>query len=359
MPSPNIFVPGPSSVFHTVEDHIRSAFRKDVPSISHRSSQFKSIFEECVSNLRLLLGLPDHYHVLFTGSATEIWERIIQNCIESRSAHVVNGSFSHRFFEITQEYHRQPRALRAAEGTLPELEGEDFSADELLAVIHNETSTGVSQPLEEIYALRRRFPQLLIAVDAVSSLPYVQIDYHQVDTVYFSVQKGFGLPAGLGVWLVNERCHEKAKSLVSKGLSIGSYHSLPSLIGQAEKNQTPETPNVLGIYLLAKVAQDMLDRGVETLRKETEFKAGMLYYTAQNHPKLRPFVQTEKWRSKTVIVAEVEDGSTPVIDALKAKGLTVGAGYGSFKSSQIRIANFPAHSKEQMQLLIDALNELN
>ena len=120
--------------------------------------------------------------------------------------------------------------------------------------------------------------------------PYPDFDYSKVDSVFFSVQKGFGLPAGLGVWMVNQRCIDKANQLLSKGLSIGSFHSLPSLHSHALKNQTPETPNVLGIYLLGKVVQDFLLKGINTIRKETEYKAALLYQTLESHPLIKPFV---------------------------------------------------------------------
>ena len=52
----------------------------------------------------------------------------------------------------------------------------------------------------------------LLAVDAVSSLPYPDFDYTKLDSVFFSVQKGFGLPSGLGVWMANDKCLAKAET---------------------------------------------------------------------------------------------------------------------------------------------------
>ena len=358
MPNLNIFTPGPSAMYPMVKYHVTNAFKENVPSISHRSGEFKKIFEECVTNLKELLQIPDNYEIVFTGSATEIWERIIQNQIEKSSTHIVHGSFSKRFYETALDYNIQAQAITSRAGTLPDLAGMKLNS-ELLAVIHNETSTGVTQPMEDIYALRSANPNVLIAIDAVSSLPYAKLDFDKIDTAYFSVQKGFGLPAGLGVWLVNDRCIEKANKKLEKGISIGSYHSLPSLIKQAKRFQTPETPNVLGIYLLAKVANDMLKKGIDQIRKETEYKSNLLYFTAQNHSILLPFVKKEKWRSKTIFVGECKISSTEIISKLKKKGLLIGAGYGDSKTTQIRIANFPAHSKEQIEMLVDAINEIN
>ena len=75
------FTPGPSELFFTVEEHIKSGLRKNIFSISHRSSEFKIIYESCVNNLKELINIPDGYHVSFLSSANEIWERLIQNLV--------------------------------------------------------------------------------------------------------------------------------------------------------------------------------------------------------------------------------------------------------------------------------------
>ncbi len=178
-----------------------------------------------------------------------------------------------------------------------------------------------------------------------------------LDSVFFSVQKGFGLPAGLGVWMVNDRCLAKADQLLAKGISIGSYHNLPSLHTHALKDQTPETPNVLGIYLLGKVVGDMLRRGVQAIRKETEYKAAILYQTLEQHPLLNTFVIDRAIQSKTVIVADCGTHTEAVVKHLQPRGLFPGDGYGPFKKQHLRFANFPAHSKEQFECLVDSLAE--
>ena len=94
------FTPGPSQLYFTVEDHIRTAFREGVPSLSHRSKKFEGYYKDTVDGLRELLKLPADYHIYFTGSATEIWERLIQNLVAEKSFHLVNGSFSKRFYEV-------------------------------------------------------------------------------------------------------------------------------------------------------------------------------------------------------------------------------------------------------------------
>jgi len=350
------FTPGPSQLYFTVADHARHAFREGIPSLSHRSKKFEQISQEATEGLRELLKVPQGSHIFFTGSATEIWERIFQNLVEETSFHLVNGSFSKRFHEIGIQLHKNARKIEVPAGQGFDLHTEVPSAAELIAVTHNETSTGVALPLEVIAGLKEKNPGALIAVDAVSSLPYPAFDFNVVDTLFFSVQKGFGMPAGLGVWIVNEKCIARAESLASKNISTGCYHNIATLLAHATKHQTPETPNVLGIYLLGKVVADFLRRGIDTIRRETDYKAALLYRTLENHPLIKPSVADKQFRSKTVIVADCGEHTAGVSSFLSARGSDAGSGYGPAKKTQLRFANFPAHSKEQYELLVDSLD---
>ncbi|MEX2234077.1 MAG: aminotransferase class V-fold PLP-dependent enzyme, partial [Cyclobacteriaceae bacterium] len=322
------FTPGPSQLYFTVADHAREAFKEGIPSISHRSKQFEQISKETTDGLREFLQLPAEYHIFFTGSATEIWERIFQNLVEETSFHLVNGSFSKRFQEIGLQLNKTPKKIEAPAGQGFENDLSVPSDSELIAVTHNETSTGVSLPLELIHTLKEKNPRALLAVDAVSSLPYPAFNFNVVDSLFFSVQKGFGLPAGLGVWMVNEECVAKAESLASKKISTGSYHNIATLMTHANKNQTPETPNVLAIYLLGKVVGDFLRRGVDNIRKETEYKAAVLYHALEKHAQISAFVKNKKFQSKTVIIADCQEHTEKLSAFLSSKGLHAGDGYG-------------------------------
>ena len=350
------FTPGPSQVYPTVKNHLLNAFEEGVPSISHRSKTFEGIFKECTENLREVLSIPKEHSIFFTGSATAVWDILSLNAIENKSFHLVNGSFSKRFYETVGEWKKDAAAhdvndgfgFRANEIKVPE------DAD-LLALILNETSTGVQMPSEEIVALRKTNPRVTLVADGVSAFPAYQLDFRNVDAAYFSVQKGFGLPAGLGVLVAAPALLEKAELLRKKGFPVGSYQSLHAITEKAASNQTPETPNVLGIYLLAKVTGDMLKKGMNIIRNESKQKAEILYNALQSKQGLSPFVQNKPDQSETVIVAEVEGGAEHLIARLKEEGIILATGYGKHKSSQIRIANFPATSVEDVEELAGLL----
>lgn len=352
------FTPGPSELYFTVPDHVRRALKDGVPSLSHRSKAFEAIFREAVDGLRDLLSLPPGFHIAFTSSATEIWERSIQSLVDETSFHAVNGAFSRRYFEISRQLGKTATQVTTPDGT-----GFDTidvpPGQELIAFTQNETSTGVSLSNALFQAARVRHPESLIIVDAVSSLPFADIDYSSVDSVFFSVQKGFGLPPGLGVWIYNDRCVEKSTRLQNDGKAIGTYHSLPSLHGFSQKNQTPSTPNTLAIWLLGKVTRDFLRRGIQVIRNETLYKAALLYAALDKREDFTALVKNPAHRSQTVITVSCPARIKELVTALEANGLSPGEGYGPGKYTQLRFANFPAHSKETYELLADQFDNLN
>ncbi|MDH5603949.1 MAG: phosphoserine aminotransferase, partial [Cyclobacteriaceae bacterium] len=65
---PVYFTPGPSELYFTINDHIRDALKKGIPSISHRGQAFMDIYRETTKALKELLQLPDNYKILFLSS---------------------------------------------------------------------------------------------------------------------------------------------------------------------------------------------------------------------------------------------------------------------------------------------------
>ncbi len=354
------FTPGPAQLFPTFERHLKDFVEKQLGSVSHRSGVYRDLHRHTVEQLRELLRIPESHQVCFLGSASETWERILLNCVEHESFHLVNGSFSRKFYDYALALHKHATCFEKPLGegfAFREITVPEYA--EVIAVVHNETSSGVQMPVTDIHRLAKAHPGKLVAVDMVSSAPYPDLDFGLIDMAYFSVQKAFGLPAGLGVWIVSHRCLEKAESLRNKpGITIGGHHDLPTLWKNALHSETPATPNVMGIYLLGKVAEDFNRTGISKVREETEAKAGMLYSFLDKNPEFGIFVKDARLRSQTVIVADTVRPAAEIIGKIKEKGLIIGSGYGANKAGQIRIANFPAVSTEQTARLIGALKNI-
>ncbi len=352
--------PGPTQTAACVEDAIKRAVSDGICSISHRSKRYEEIHSGTVNGIRELLSIPNTHHIFFLGSATEAWERIIQNCSFSRTHHFVNGSFSERFYAISRELGRNASQTKVELGEGFDLCSVTVPTDiELLCVTQNETSTGVYLSSSDISALAQRFPSALVAVDIVSCAPINDLNWSDIDCGFFSVQKCFGLPAGLGVLIVSERAVGQAEEVRSKGLSIGSYHSIPTLLAAAKKNQTPETPNVLGIFLLGEVIKGMLEIGVQKLRSSVINRAQQAYARLDKLRFYKPFVSKAPFRSPTVLPVITPFGSQILTKGLLAEGYELGAGYATLKDKQVRIANFPMHTDSEIDLVISRIEELD
>lgn len=353
------FTAGPSGLYLTVKEHIANALNDDVLSISHRSQAFKDIYKETEVGLRELLEIPQEYNIFFLASATEAMERVIENTVKAHSFHLVNGAFSKKFYKVSDLLGK-----KAEKEEVPHGKGFKFkdiiipAETECICTTQNETSSGVSVDINDIYSLKKKNPNALLTVDIVSSAPYVTADFKKTDMVFFSVQKGFGLPAGLGVLIISPTAMDKAKLLFEKGNSIGSYHNFLILEEYARKYQTNETPNVFGIYLLGKVCGDMNKKGIINIRKSTEEKAGLMYDYFDKHPKFTPYVKEKKSRSLTTIVIDVQNGAKDLITELSVNGFLVSSGYGSYKDSQLRISNYPSTSVEDVKGILKVFDSL-
>lgn len=352
------FTPGPSELWPTLPKLMEAALSEGVMSLSHRTKFFEDLFAETRGNLRALLKVPENYHIVFLGSATESWERIIENLVLSKSFHFVSGEFGKRFYNFSNLLKRTAVINETAPGVGFFPTKVDIPKDiELIALTLSETSTGAWIPESEFPKLRALYPEAMIAVDVVSAVPYTRLSYESVDCAFFSVQKGFGLPAGLGVLILSERAVARAKELERRGRATGTYHRFTSLASHEALNQTPETPNVLGIYLLSKVACEMGRYGIDKIRAETDKKSALIG-EAVNAKKeaLSYFVKDKEFRAPTVHTIEC---GVELKGKLAKNGILVGSGYGEFKERQIRVANFPSHSLESVTTLCEALRNLS
>jgi len=341
------FTPGPSELYPTIKYHLQAAIENNIASLSHRSEKFRTIYRETAESLRRLLDIPRDFNIFFVSSATEAMEIAARNCVEKYSAHFVDGAFGEKFFEIARAVKKESVKLNI--GEIEKIPREL----ELICFTHSETSTGTYVPLENIYETRKNFPRALIAVDIVSSVPYVDLDFKMVDFVFFSVQKGFGLPAGLGIIIANQKAIDKANYLQNKSFDIGGWNNLPALAKKAASFETPATPNVLNIYLLGKICEDLKKIGVQMIRKEIDTKARMVYNAFDRHPTFNPAIKDGRVRSQTVITIDTGRATEEMVGKLAANGFVMGRGYGDKKNSQIRIANFPAHQIGDLKKMLD------
>jgi phosphoserine aminotransferase len=345
------FAPGPSKVYDAVPQYLQDAYAQGILSANHRSAVFMNLYRQTEQLFREKLQVPADFTLLFTSSATESWEIISQSLVEQSSYHLYSGSFGKKWLEYAQYI-------------LPATQGQKLEANEsipvdqlqlgpevdLIAVTQNETANASQVPMTVLKALAARYPEKMIAVDTTSSMGGIALDFSLADVWYASVQKCFGLPAGLGILLLSG----KAKEKVARKGEKGRYNSLSFMLENAASYQTHYTPNVLGIYLLFRVLQDMdpIAQVDTRLRKRME----ILEQTISQSAAFQLLVDNPATRSTTVAaISGNEQAIVAIKKAAETEGMQLGGGYGPLKASSFRIANFPAITDAEFMRLVDFL----
>jgi phosphoserine aminotransferase len=351
------FTVGPAELYPTCQQHYQTAFEQQIGSISHRSEAFRKIYQHTDEQLRALLNIPATHQIYFTSSATEIWERLLLNLVDQYSFHFVQGAFSQKFYDYANSLQKKPTLHKVQDGlgfeNLNEINIEENT--ELICFTQNETASGIRVPEDEMSASKPRFTNALICCDVVSAVPYVAVDFTTMDSAFFSVQKGMGMPPGLGVWIVNEACLNKAEQLKQNGKNIGAHFQLSAFAKNYKKFETPSTPNTMAIYVLGKIAEDMNNYGIQKIRQETETKFETLYDFIQQEERFHFLSSNKNHLSRTTMVANSTIAASELNKKLKPHEMIIASGYGSFKDQQIRIANFPSIKMDELENLLSVI----
>jgi phosphoserine aminotransferase len=312
-----------------------------------------NLYQETETLMREKLHMPADYKLLFTSSATENWEIISQSIVQSAGYHIFSGSFGKKWFEYAKYIEPKTFAHKLdADQTVDAAAlhiGEEF---DLIAITQNETSNATQVRMETIAAIANKYPEKMIAVDTTSSMAGIELDFGLADIWYASVQKCFGLPAGLGILILSPKAIQKAADKGEKG----RYNSLNFMLENAATYQTHYTPNVFGIYLLYRVLQDMPE--IQHIDQKIKARMRRLEDTIANTASMRMLIQNPEARSSTVMaVSGKEEFISQVKKDAEKEGMQLGGGYGPLKPTSFRIANFPAITDEEFDKLISFLKK--
>ena len=153
------------------------------PMIGHRGQGFKDLYAKIQPQLQTLLSTKQLVY-LSTSSAWGVMEGAIRNVVHKKVLNCMNGAFSDKWFDVSKKCGKQAEALQVewgspirAEAIDKKLATGEFDA---LTLIHNETSTGTMSPLAEIAALKKKYPDVMFIVDAVSSMTAVPINFDEL-----------------------------------------------------------------------------------------------------------------------------------------------------------------------------------
>ncbi|MBE0690602.1 MAG: alanine--glyoxylate aminotransferase family protein, partial [Anaerolineae bacterium] len=229
--------------------------------IGHRSAAFAELFARLQDKLKK--AFLTQYRVFISGSSgSGLWEGASRNCIrdDRKALHLVGGAFSERWADVSRQNGKQVDVIPVEWGQAhtPAMVAEALEKDryDAVCVVHNETSTGVINPIRDIAAIVRAYDDTLLMVDTVSGIMGAEFrtDEWGVDVALTSSQKAFALPPGLALASVSDRALERAKQVKNRGY----YFDFVDWENSLQKNNTTSTPPVSLMYALEKQLDDIL-----------------------------------------------------------------------------------------------------
>ncbi len=325
---------------------MQDAIDEGVFSLNHRSGEFVQIVKDAVLGLRNRLDIPENYQIYFISSATECWEIIAQSFITKTSLHFYNGAFGERWYDYTKLLHPASQKIEFDLNEDIPLSTKAAESPEVICLTHCETSNGTILSMSQIKHIHSSYPDSLIAVDVTSSMAGAQVDFELADIWYASVQKCFGLPAGMGIMICSPRAQER-------GLSINEskhYNSFTNLHKNAEKYQTTHTPNTLNIYLMKRLMPSIPH--ISEISEVVENRASRWYSFLETFQDINLLVNHQRHRSPTVVAIQAQlDILNNIKNKARAQNILLGRGYGKWLNQSFRIANFPAINNAEIQTL--------
>lgn len=352
------FLPGPTEVRPRILDAMRQ------PMIGHRGKSMEELIARIEPGLQYVFRTTRPVYIA-SSSATGLMEGAIRNGARARVLSLVNGAFSERFFQIARACGVEAEALTVPLGQAhtPEMLADALKRGQFdaVTVVHSETSTGALNPIADLARVAHETGDVALLVDSVTGIAGtpVETDAWQLDFVLTGSQKALALPPGLAFGVASESMLERAASKRDRGV----YFDLIEFDKSIRKNQTPNTPALSLFYALAAQLDDIRQ---ETIEARWERHAAMARRTWEWVDEMRgaglpiSVLSPAGARAPTVTcIALPPTHNGPAVNAaMKERGFTISAGYGSLKDTSIRIGHMGDHTVAELEVLLDALREV-
>lgn len=348
-----LFIPGP---IWCREETLQELARQP---LGHRSKQFTEIYTAVLSKLQKALNTKSDVHVS-TSSGSGVWELAVRNCVRKRALVCECGDFSSKWGDVAEMNGREVVRLSVPHGKAirGEMIADALKKNDVDAVLycHNETSTGVTNPIQEAAEVLRGKQDILFLVDAVSSLSGMPIDVDGlgIDICLASVQKAFGIPPGAAVFTASERAYARAKEIPDRGY----YFDLLGFRKSAQKGQTVVTPAIPHIYALNFQLDAMLAEGMEKRFARHREMANVVRDWAKKNYALFAEKGFESDTLTCVTNTRNTDISALNKELLRRHDCVISDGYGELKGKTFRIAHMGDMQVSDMRQLLQWIDEI-
>lgn len=350
----DLFIPGPVNVSKDCREKLA------LPMIAHRSETMGELHQDIASYLQKMLFTHNQI-VLSTSSSTGLMEAAIRNCVHKKGVlNVLNGAFAERWHAIAEMNGKEADTLNVDWGKAvspkelsEKLDEKEYDA---VCITQNETSTGVTTPIKDLYKIIKDHGCLLL-VDAVSSAGGVEtrVDDWEIDVYLFGLQKCMALPPGLAVASVSDDALKMAKTVPNRGwyfdfLVLKKYHDRNGM-----QPATPVTPIYYALqYQLHKIVNE---EGIEN-RWSRHTEMGNYTRNWVKSKELTLFAD-EAVASNTVTCVNSLGVNVGQLKAdLMKRGYLFATGYGKFKEKNFRIAHMGDRNLNELKTYLQTIDKL-
>jgi len=353
LPADGRFGCGPSKVRPEQLDALLAA-GASVLGTSHRQAPVKNLVGSVREQLATLFRLPDGYEIITgNGGSTAFWDAAAFGLIEKRSQNLVFGEFGGKFASAAAApWLQAPDVRKAAPGS--RVAAEIVDGVDVYAWPHNETSTGVSAPIERIAAAGA-----LTVIDATSAAGGIDFDAAQADVYYFAPQKKLGSDGGLLFAAVSPAAIERIERIAASDRYIPEFLSLKNAVDNSRLNQTLNTPALTTLHLLdSQLRWILAGGGLEWAATRTAESSGVLYDWAEASPVATPFVADAAHRSPVVVTIDFDEtvDAAAVAKTLRANGIVDTEPYRKLGRNQLRVATFVSIEPDDVRQLTRSLD---
>lgn len=354
MSKPKLFSPGPINVTASTYEAMSA------PMIGHRGKDFEELYADIQPKLQEVTKTTQPVYIS-TSSAWGVMEASIRNLVQKKVLNLCCGAFSDKWFDVAQRCGKDADKIQVEWGQPidPEVVRAKLAEGgfDTVTLVHNETSTGVMNPLEEIINVVKSFDDILIVVDTVSSFTAVPIEVEKlgIDCMLAGVQKAVALPPGITIFTLSPAAIERTKTSTDRGY----YFDFMEFVKNGEKNNTPSTPPITLIYGLQHKLNEMLAEGLDNRYARHEKLNQMVINWATKYG--FEIFSPEGYRSKTLVTVanNLDIDVSLLVKTLREKhNFLINGGYGKVKGSTFRISNMGDETVETMTELLDALDDV-
>ena len=350
-----LFIPGPVTVSQDVLDKMGSQM------IGHRTKDASELQRRISDKMRKVMFTEEEI-LLSTSSGSGLMEGAIRSCTKKRAAVFSVGAFGDRWHQMAEANNVPADLFQSEMGkhTSPEMVEEALATGkyDLVTITHNETSTGIMNPVKEISDVIKKYPDILFALDTVSSLGGVKIPFDEwgVDIGITSTQKCLGLPPGLAMASFSKKAVERAKTVENRGY----YLDLLKLYNTIQKKdyQYPSTPSISHMYALDYQLDKILEQeGLENRFKRHQEMADFVRSWAKKHFEL--FAE-EQYASNSLTTVKNTKGINvkELNQKLGERGYAISNGYGDLKEKTFRIAHMADTTIDDLKKLLQVIEGL-